>query len=164
MRSRVQPATALLAAVLALGLAGCSRKGPPSPAPSTAKVAPAAPTPESEAAPEQAPAPGEPSFLKASPQAAPSVGDAGSAGEMSEDIELGLSREAFLARLGPCAHRVLLMTAGSQPSEVFQPKAGECVKRFGERQFYLLGGHVARIQAGLSHYVPPKHPKETAAY
>lgn len=163
MSRRAQLGVFSPAVVLAICLAGCSRRGPPAPSPSAAKAAPTAPTLESEEAPELA-APAEPSSPAPPLPPAPVALDAGSVGETSEDIELGLSRDAFLARLGGCARRVLLMTAGSQPAEVFQPKAGECAKRFGERQFYVVGGHVARIQAGLSHYVPPRHSKETAAY
>lgn len=79
-----------------------------------------------------------------------------------DELQVGLSREALLRALGPCAHRVLLMTAAALPTEVYQPEEGQCVQRFGARQFYVVGERLERIQDGLSHYVPPQ-PVETDA-
>lgn len=78
----------------------------------------------------------------------------------SGELKVGMSREELLRRLGPCGHRVLLMTASALPAEVFQPEEGDCVQRFGERQFFVVGERLERIEPGLSHYVPP-HPVQT---
>ena len=147
-----------MALAMALALAACGKPAASVPVP----VMPL-PAPTETVAPalDEAPAATAPRGSEARPEVLPPAPVVGADGgtPRSDDVAVGWSRDTFLARLGPCAQRVLLMTAGATPTEVYQPRGGDCVKRFGEQQFYVVGDRVARIQSGLSHYVPP-HSQE----
>ena len=86
----------------------------------------------------------------------PDAGLRGSAGAVAAagpaEIQVGMTREQFIEAAGDCALRIVFVPAsgnGSRYVEVFQPRAGPCVKRLQERRFTIVGGKLETIEPGL---------------
>lgn len=73
----------------------------------------------------------------------------------SPRIELGMSRDEFMARTVGCVERRLFIPAGAKRKlvEVFQTVPGDCAKKLGERRFTLVELKLESIEAGL---LPPE--------
>lgn len=143
---------AISAALLSLALAGCERQdtGLAEPA-SVEDGAPDAPADGVEGA--VAASPGEEGRASPTPPAAPPPESA----LAPTELEVGITRGALVGALGDCGERVKFLEPRSyrRTLEVFQPRAGECVDRFGERHFVVVGEQVERVEPGLRAKVTP---------
>ncbi len=74
------------------------------------------------------------------------------------EIKLGMRRDALIKTLSYCSTRTLLIppARGRLLTEVLQPKRTdpECIKRFGENRFMMLGGVLKEILPGLDEQAP----------
>jgi hypothetical protein len=67
------------------------------------------------------------------------------------EVRLGMTRSELMTLTGGCLLRTYLSpgSARTLSAEVFQPREGECVKRFGANRISLIGGKVKSIEPGL---------------
>lgn len=64
-------------------------------------------------------------------------------------ISLGISRNALVAKLGNCAHRVGPSSdePGVHRVEIFRPEGKRCEERFGKLSYFVVDGYLEQIVA-----------------